>query len=283
MEDIRVALAQINCPVGQWEESLAKHRLYSRRAAQAGAQIVCFPETSLSGYPTGDHVPHEAAQPLHGRLTQEILALSADANILILAGFIERDPSGVLYNTVLVAGPQGPLGAYRKSHVGCSEIHRFQHGDEFGVFSHAGTTFGIQICYDMHFAEMTRCLALRGAEVVFVPYASPDPCTPQGHAAKRARWLKYQPARAFDNSIYVVAVNQVGHNGAMEFPGNSLVLTPTGDILAETKPCVEDLLVVDLPAAALLEKRRDALQFFTHSRRPELYGDLVRPRRPPEK
>lgn len=279
VEDIRVAAAQVTCPVGRLAENLDKHRRFTRQAARAGARVVCFSEASLTGYPVSDGVPHELAQPLPGELGRELAALSAETGVLVLAGLIERDRSGVLYNTAVVAGPEGLLGAYRKAHVACTEIHRFYHGDEFLTFTWGRTTFGVQICYDMHFAEMTRCLALRGAEVVFALYASPDPCTPQGHAAKRSRWMKYLPARAFDNSVYVVAVNQVGHNGAVEFPGTTLVLNPTGDVVAEARPLEEDLLVADLTEAALLDKRREALQFFTHFRRPELYGELVRPRR----
>ena len=279
MEDIRIAAAQINCPVGKLADNLTKHREYARRAAEGGARIICFPETSLSGYPTTDGVPLELAQPLRGQLGQAVADLSAETGIQILAGFIERDASGVLYNTQLVADSGRLVGAYRKTHVGCSEIHRFSHGDEFLLFSCGQTTCAIQICYDMHYPEMSRILALRGAEVIFAPYASPDPCTEAGRLAKRERWLKYQPARAFDNSVYVVAVNQVGHNGSIEFPGTTLVYSPFGDIIAEARPRVEDLLVVDLSAAALDEKRRDALQFFTYTRRPELYGELARPSR----
>src|SRR5262249_1232461 len=153
-------------------------------------------------YPVTDGVPLELAQPLDGDLAQAMADLSADTGILILAGLIERDSSGVLYNTQLVAGSGRILGAYRKAHVGCSEIHRFSHGDEFLVFPCGQTTCGIQICYDMHYPEMSRILALRGAEIIFAAYASPDPCTEAGHAAKLARWRKYQPARAFDNSVY---------------------------------------------------------------------------------
>src|SRR5262249_55840134 len=112
-----------------------------------------------------------------------------------------------------------------------------------------------------------------------VAYASPDPCTAQGHAGKRARWLKYLPARAFDNSVYVIAVNQVGNNGGIEFPGASMALDPCGDVIAEAKELAEDLMIVDVTVAGLEKKRRDALQFFTHFRRPELYGDVVRPSR----
>ncbi len=280
MEDLRVAAAQITCPVGRPDENLAKHRLYARRAAEAGARVVCFPEASLTGYPTGDDRPDAIAQPLNGEVSHALADLSAETGLLILAGLVERDPSGVLYNSMLAAAPTGLLGAYRKTHVANTEIHRFYHGDAFLTFPWGRTTFGVQICYDMHFAEMTRCLALLGAEVIFALYGSPDPCTPAGHASKRTRWLKYLPARAFDNSVYVVAVNQVGHNGSIEFPGNSIVLNPLGEIVAEARPMVEDLLVVDLPEATLREKRREALQFFTHFRRPELYGELVRPRKP---
>jgi N-carbamoylputrescine amidase len=279
MHDIRVALAQITCPVGQLAENLEKHRQYARRAAQAGARLVCFSEGSLTGYPAGAEVPFELAQPLDGELCQQLVALSAETKAAILAGLVERDRSGVLYNTVVVAGPEGLIGGYRKVHVSCTEIHRFNEGDEFLTFDWCGTTFGVQICYDMHFAEMTRCLALRGGEVILALYASPDPCTPEGHAAKRSRWLKYLPARAFDNSVYVVAVNQVGNSGPLDYPGNTIVINPLGEIMAEAKPMVEDLLLLDLTAAGLEAKRSEALQFFTQFRRPELYGDLVRPSR----
>ena len=279
MKDIRVALAQITCPVGRLTENLEKHRQYTRRAAQAGARLVCFSEGSLTGYPAGDGVPHELAQPLNGELCRELVALSAETQVLILAGLVERDRSGVLYNTVVVAAPHGLIGGYRKAHVSCTEIHRFNEGDEFLTFTWGGTTFGVAICYDMHFAEMSRCLALRGAEVILALYASPDPCTPEGHAAKRSRWLKYLPARAFDNSVYVVAVNQVGSSGPLEYPGNTIVLNPLGEIMAEAKPMVEDLLVLDLTAAGLLAKRGEPLQFFTQFRRPELYAELLRPSR----
>jgi predicted amidohydrolase len=70
MEDIRIALAQITCPVGELAANLEKHRQYTRRAAQAGAKLVCFSEGSLTGYPAGEGVPHELAQPLNGELCQ---------------------------------------------------------------------------------------------------------------------------------------------------------------------------------------------------------------------
>ncbi|MBI1913198.1 MAG: hypothetical protein HYS12_00310 [Planctomycetes bacterium] len=302
MDNLRVAGAQITCRPGKLVENLEKHRLYAHRAAAAGACAICFPELSLCGYPGSATIAQELAQPLEGELGRGILTLSAEAGLVVLAGLLERDRSGVLYNTQLVASPTGLLGIYRKTHVSSSEIDRFSPGDDLPVFAAAGMRFGIQICYDNHFPESSRILALRGAEVVFCPYGSPGPGTPEGMAAKRARWLRYLPARAFDNSIYLVVVNQVGrnepaeaaagagatlsstprdtHSDLAEFPGGSLALNPWGEVIAEAPPD-EHLMIIDLSAATFEEKRRDPLQFFTHFRRPELYADLARPSRVP--
>lgn len=303
MEDLRVAIGQVNSRVGQFERNIAKHRDFARRAAQAKAKVIVFPETSLSGYPTTNGVPLELAQPLDGPLGKAMAQVSAETGLIILAGMIERDRSGVVYNTQLVTSPAGVVGGYRKVHVGNSEIHRFSRGDDFTVFPMKEASFGVQICYDNHFPEGSRSLALRGAEILFCPYGSPGPCTADGVTAKQERWLKYLPARAFDNSVYIVQVNQVGpsdpsapetgsvvgshassardtHVDLPEFPGGSLVLNPWGEVIAKAG-CSEELLIVDLPAATIREKRSDALQFFTHFRRPELYGELVRPSRAP--
>src|SRR5215510_13278251 len=110
MEDIRVALAQINCIVGDLERNLERHRQYARRAAQEGARIVCFPESSLSGYPDGDSLPHSLAQPINGPLCQSMASLSKETGLVLLAGFVERDRSGVIYNTQVVTGPTGFIG-----------------------------------------------------------------------------------------------------------------------------------------------------------------------------
>lgn len=279
MQDIRVAAAQITSVVGQLTDNVETHRKYTHRAAEAGARIICFPELSLCGYPTGDRIPHDLAQPLRGELVQAMGELSAETGVIVLAGLLERDPSGVVYNTQVVAGPSGIIGGYRKTHVPTSEICRFSHGDELPVFRLPQITFGMQICYDSHFPEASTIQALRGAEVIFLPHASVGGPTTETYQAKRERWLRYMPARAYDNGVYVLVVNQVGHNGMTEFPGVSMVLDPWGAVIAEAQAMAEDLLVVDLSAAAFQERRQSAGSFFAHFRRPELYGRIVKPSR----
>src|SRR5436309_426732 len=78
VEDLRIAAAQITCPVGRLAENVEKHKRYTRRAAQAGARVICFSEASLTGYPVSDGVPHELAQSLPGELSREMVALSAE-------------------------------------------------------------------------------------------------------------------------------------------------------------------------------------------------------------
>lgn len=301
MQDIRIGLAQINCPIGQVDHNVEKHRQYARRAAKVGARIICFPELSLTGYPHDESQNQKFAQPLDGEVGNAMLKLSEQTGLLVLAGLLERDQSNSIYNTHLVASPGGLLGTYRKTHVSITESDYFDHGDQLPVFSHEGITFGIQICYDNHFPEAARTLALRGAEVIFSPYGSPGPCTQEGLAAKRSRWLRYLTARAFDNSLYYLVVNQVGkssvaegpvasasrtspsprdtHSGMTEYPGGSMALGPWGEVIYEAQPPVENLAIVDLTAAMLEEKRHDALQFFDRFRRPELYSEVVQSRR----
>ena len=295
MDDIRVALAQITCPLGKLTDNIEKHQRYAKRAAEEGAKIVCFPELSLSGYPTEDSAVLGVTHPPDGEPARAMQDLSIETGLVILAGYLERGQGEVVYNTQLVASPGGPSGAYRKAHVAGPEARRFRRGDDLPVYSQPAITFGIQICYDNHFPESARTLALRGAEVVFCPYGSPGPFTEEGLAAKRERWLRYLPARAFDNSVYLVVVNQVGsaaaegsggvhvsstardtHADLPAFPGGSMVLNPWGEVVANARPLVEDLLVVDLLADVLEEKRQDDLQFFTRFRRPDLYRDVLR-------
>ena len=300
MQDIRIALGQIRCRTGEFEANLASHRRMTLRAAAAGARIICFPECSLTGYPMTDGAFAGLAQPLDGEWAQAIAALSGETGVMILAGLVEQAADGAVHNTHLVAHQGRPAGFYRKAHLSTPEARFFRPGQALPVFRLDELTFGIQICYDNHFPEAARVLTLQGAEVIFSAFASPGPATPAGLAAKRERWLRYLTARAFDNSAYILAVNQVGSNGETppadpppsgaagqadsprdchcgmtEFPGGTLALNPWGEMMTDLPEPVEDLLLVDLTRAYLEEKRQDDLQDFARHRRPDIYGSLV--------
>ena len=297
MNDFRVALAQMTCPIGELEANLSKHCAYAEQAAALQADAICFPECSLTGYPefTDDSIS-SYAQELNGELVNSLALLSGRTGLLVLAGMVEAG-DGCLYITQVVAGEGTILGRYRKVHMAAPEAACYAAGDELPVWQYRGTTFGIQICFDNHFGEAARILALHGASIIFCPYASPGPCTQEGYKAKQARWLRYQPARAFDNGIYLCVANQVGrsrradnyapndtpatspentHCGMTEYPGGSMVINPWGEVIVRARSGGEDLVVADVSAATLEAKRRDEIQFFERYRRPELYAGLVR-------
>jgi predicted amidohydrolase len=176
-----------------------------------------------------------------------------------------------------VAFPDGTLEKYRKTHLGKSETPYFSPGDELPVFKSPKALFGIAICWDLHFPEVTAILSIRGSEIVFAPHASPA-----NVKDRRRSWLKYLAARAYDNSVFIAACNLIGENGAGQgFCGGAMVLDPRGDVLAEDFSGDESLLIAELDPELINTIRRQQGKsmrdtFFIKGRRPELYGDLVR-------
>jgi N-carbamoylputrescine amidase len=282
MEDLRVAAVQMCSPVGEIQKNLQKMRQYILQAQTQKVDLICFPEMNIPGYWASPD-QYDLAQPIPGEITDEVVKMAEESGITILAGMAEKAPSGVIYNTQIVATPDGLAGKYRKLHVNQDEISFFSYGSELPVFPNPKVTFGIEICYDSHFPELSTSLALMGCEVLFFPHASGngtgfDPQEWERREEKIERWLRYLPARAYDNSVFVVVCNQIGENGAgNSFPGICLILDPKGRIIAEAKTSDEEMILAELKAADLVSVRKHMRShFFLHYRRPELYGALVK-------
>jgi N-carbamoylputrescine amidase len=167
-----------------------------------------------------------------------------------------------------VAKPDGGIGTYRKLHIAPPEKGLFHPATRIPIFEEKGVKFGIQLCYDAHFPELSTQMALGGADIVFIPHASPRG-TPQ---EKYTSWRRHLPARAFDNGLYIVACNQAGDNEAgLEFPGLALTIDPSGRIMDKDISGSEKILVVDLSPVILDNIRSHKMRYFLPNRRPELY------------
>jgi N-carbamoylputrescine amidase len=272
MQTLRIAAARQTSPVGRTEENLEAVVRWTRRARRAGARLVCFPEMNLTGYSTRATLGRHAISP-HGGVAAALGELAAQEGVTLLVGAAEPAPEGRLYAAHWVVRPGRPLSAYRKTHIAPPEIGLLTPGDEVPVFEAAGIRFGIQLCYDAHFPELSAHMAGLGAEVIFCPHASPR-TTPE---EKRDSWLRHLTARAFDNSVFVVACNQTGDNGqGLQFPGTALVIGPSGDVLAADTSGEEGLLVADLDAGLLDHVRGHRMRHFFPNRRPDLYRRLLR-------
>ena len=268
MQDLRIAAVQMNCRVAEHDRNLATIERFAEEAAAQDVDIVCFPELCVCGYNAGDTSAPEP-EPLDGESLRRLKEIARNFQITLLAGILERDASGIVYNTQVVCGSEGYVGHYRKTHVPDSEIGTWSHGDALPVFDHAKARYGVEICYDSHFPELSTLLAEKGAEVIFLPHASPGE-TP---ADKRARWMRYVPARAYDNNVYVAICNNVGDNGAgRTFSGVTFICDPLGAVIAEGQSgSEEEMVVADLSASMIAASRRKTLVFFRHYRRPEMY------------
>lgn len=279
MQDVTIAAVQMRSIVGDFESNPESIDRIMGEAVAKGAKIVCFPELSVSGYnvyertgepargtrvPTGVQIPSPTTDAL------ESIAARHDAWMLV--GLLEIDSSGITYNTQLVVSPEGIQGKYRKTHVPTTEIRTWRHGDELPVFEHPKVRFGVEICYDTHFPEVSTALSNQGAELIFMPHASGGDEPAQD---KQTRWERYVPARAYDNTVYAAICNQVGDNEAGQvFEGVTFICDPTGKLIAESKDGSEEsITIANLSADALTEARKVPETFFRHFRRPEKYSE----------
>lgn len=272
MRDLRIAAVCMRAAPGDIDGNLKKTEAFVLEASRQGAEVVCFPELSLSGYGLRD--PEVLCPPDRGEeAVRTITEMACAHDVVILAGLIEWPEGHGPCISQIVAGPGGLLGRYRKTHLSPSEKDAYRPGNEFGVFPSGDILFGVQLCYEAHFPEISTLMALKGVRVVFVPHASP-----RGEPEeKRDSWLRHLPARAFDNALFIVACNQVGvTDPGFSFPGVALVLNPAGRIVAEYTGNAENVLVADLKMAELAEIRGHKMRYFLPHRRPDLYRDIRR-------
>ena len=271
MDDIRIAAVVCRCPVGRIPRNLARTRDWAQKAREAGAELVCFPELNLTGYSNQADMNAHAIFA-RGPEIDQLIDLAADLNVVLLVGFAEKDAGGRLYASHMAITPQGRTGVYRKVHLAPPEAALFTPGTALPVFEWAGMRFGIQLCYDAHFPELATCMAGADVDAIFIPHASP-----RGQALdKHHSWMRHLPARAFDNGVFVVACNQIGDNGTgLTFPGNAVVISPAGEMIASRLSSTPGMLTADLTAERLAHVRGHRMRYFFPNRRPGLYGETA--------
>jgi len=267
MKDIRIAAVIFNSVVNRPDDNLARMVHWVKEARKLGARLICFPELTVTGYSTRPEIK-DAAEPVPGPISRRLQEMACEHKMPILAGMAEKDEKGRIFASHLVATPEKISGVYRKIHIAPPERGIFSPGDTVPLFESAGIRLGIQLCYDAHFPELSSRMALGGADVIFMPHASPRG-TPQ---EKFNSWMRHLTARAFDNGVFIVACNQTGKNQkGLEFPGLAVVIGPSGNVLKDRITDRESMLVADLSADDLSDVRDHKMRYFLPNRRPELY------------
>ena len=301
MREIRLGVAQFEARDRDKAYNLARIEELAREGAADGAELVCFHECSIPGYSFLENLSRGEIEELAesvpgGRSIQQLIALADSLGVALSAGLLEQD-EGHLYNTSVVVDRNGLVAKHRKIHAFVSG--ELTCGDSYTMFDFLGARFGMLICYDANLPENVRLTAMMGAEIILVPHVTgclpspmpgrgvvapevwedrerdPERCRQEFDGPKGRGWLmRWLPARAYENGVYLVYSNPIGADGDTIKPGGSLVLDPFGEILTECRRLGDQVVVATLDPVKL---KLAPGQSYIRARRPELYGAMTAP------
>jgi predicted amidohydrolase len=268
-QEYKIALAQMCCKAADKTENLRIIRRMVARAGKQSADLIVFPELSLTGYVVRDQI-YELAETVPGPSTNAIQKIARTAGAYIVFGMPERseETQATIHNTAVLVGPDGYIGKYRKmylpTHSVFEEKRYFRPGYDATVLDTEIGKIGLIICYDIFFPEVTRLTRLKGAQLIVCISASP--------AVRRTYFETLTTARALENTAFLAFVNLVGIEDGLQFWGGSRLIGPQGKILSKAMYDEEDLVIgrinyADIrPIEAFVPALRDL--------RPELFDKL---------
>lgn len=269
---------------GSKEKNLSRSVALIRQAHENSANVVCLQELFLTEYFCFEE--NETFFDLADDLSQsfyldELLKLTEDLNLVLIASCFEKRTTGLYHNTAVVLDNGKFLGKYRKQHIpddpGYYEKYYFAPGDNgYQVFDTSAGKIGVLICWDQWFPEAARATALKGAEIIFYPTAigwtSSD--SNEIKTEELNAWKVMHQSHAIANGIPVVAVNRVGEENGLKFWGNSFVCNAFGRIVNSMSEDKEEVSVVNISKEDTMFYRQRWP--FLRDRRIETYQPLLK-------
>lgn len=300
MRNIKIASAQFENSSADKDYNLAVIAEMAKNAAAEGADAIAFHECSITGYTFAR--PLSKAEMLNlaefipdGPSILKLIELAKKYKIAILAGLFEKDKDDNLFKAYVCVDQSGLIAKHRKLHPFINP--HLTPGNEYTVFDLYGWKCGILICYDNNIIENVRATTLLGAQVIFMPHVTM--CTPSTRPGagfvdaalwidktanqevlrtefdglKGRQWLmKWLPARAYDNAIYVVFANPIGMDDDQLKNGCSMIVDPFGEVMTECRSLDDEFVIAELSPEPL----HLAGGFrYLEARRPELYKDII--------
>jgi omega-amidase len=260
MAKISISLAQMHIELAQPDANLEQAIGFVKQASAKHSELILFPELWSSGYDLKNAARYA---PVNASILEVLASLARDEKIAIGGSLLEK-VDGQFYNTFYLIDQAGQVaGKYRKIHLFrlMNEDRWLRAGDQPQTANFPWGTAGMAICYDLRFPELFRHYALGNASLV---------CLPSEWPSKRINhWKVLLQARAIENQMFIAAVNSVGQTGHETFGGESAIISPWGEILAEGDSQTEALLtaVVDFEQ---VESVRQTIPVF-QDRRPDIY------------
>ena len=298
--NIKIASAQFEHKSADKAYNLAMIEMLSEQASKQAASAIAFHECSITGYSFARKLSRDQMLDLAeyipgGESITTLKKIAAKFNIIILAGLFEKDADNNLFKAYVCVDKNGMVAKHRKIHPFINP--HLSSGTEYTVFDLNGWKAGILICYDNNIIENVRATTLLGAEIIFMPHVTM--CTPSPRPGagfvdavlwenkkdneallrkefdgpKGREWLmKWLPARAYDNAVYVVFANPIGMDDDQLKNGCSMILDPFGNILAECRSLDNEIVT----AILIPEKLLNAGGYrYIKARKPSLYKDII--------
>ena len=257
-------------------------------AAKKKAKIICLPELFLSPYfcQTENHSKFKLAEKIPGKKTILYCELAKKLSVILIIPLFEKKTSGFYHNTSIIINEKGKIiSKYRKMHIpddpGYYEKFYFTPGDlGFKSTKTKYAKIGSLICWDQWFPEAARLTVLKGAEILFYPTAigwHPKEKKKFGKSQLDA-WIIMQRSHAIANGVFVAAINRTGlekiGNKKIQFWGNSMIIDPSGNIVARAKSEKEEILICDINLSKI-ENVRNHWPFL-RDRRIDYYKGLTK-------
>ncbi|MBN4081044.1 carbon-nitrogen hydrolase family protein [Caldithrix abyssi] len=241
------------------------------KAGEQGADVAVFAELAFTRFypqfPAEGDVSH-LAESIPGPTTEKFMAKAKEYRMVVIINLFELD-NGKTYDSSPVIDADGTLlGTTRMVHVADYECYfeksYYADGDHGApVYDTAAGKIGVAICYDRHYPEYMRALALNGADLVVIPQAGTVGEWPDGLYEAELR------VASFQNGYFCALANRVGAEDLLAFAGESFITDPDGKVVAQSPAGVDDILVADIDLSAVAKS--NARTMFFRDRRPEIY------------
>jgi predicted amidohydrolase len=265
---LRVGFYQFRPLFGQIKRNLTK---VIKALGQVSADVIVLPELPFTGYyfKDRDEVKVLAEDPESSSTVASLIALCKERNFYLVTGFAEKKLDKY-FNSALLIGPEGIEHTYRKLHLFNEEKHWFDAGDTpLQVQEVRGAKLGLMVCFDWIFPEVTRVLAIQGADII---------CHPSNLVLSYCQQTML--SRCLENGVFAITANRFGTDkrphGELRFTGKSQMVAPKGELLHRAASQREVLFITEIDPDLARDKNITWLNQIIQDRRPEFYSTICK-------
>jgi predicted amidohydrolase len=259
---MKIGFLQFGPKFGQKKQNVEKVKSL---LFEADADLMVLPELFNSGYAFDSMAEVQAAaEGIPDFTVKELLKVSEEKKMFIVAGLAEKQGKNI-YNSSVLVSPDGKVSVYRKAHLFSDENKFFSKGNiPFEPFLVNGISVGLLICFDWIFPETIRSLALKGAQII---------CQPANLVLPYCQQVMI--ARAVENRVFVITANRIGQERKYTFTGRSQVVAPGGKVLIKAGEDEEKAGIVEVDPEEAKNKWVNEDNHIFKGRRPELYAKAL--------